>query len=275
VVYDLANEEADLERRHLAKGGNSNIGVGMPGLNEEVFLAQLHRRSLLLNDEFQDAVMGVVMSHVASELEMTTMDETVSNWRSCSSSSSVNGAPLVNNHRQARWSRQVLLRSSSSAIADLTCTDLGGPTRSASDALRRGSLLGASDFFTENTSSDGPRGTTVTCRFSDGINVVEVFPAPIKTLGRMKEKVLEYSAEAVICTAGGKSGIGWPQTARILDPVRSSIVCDGPAHILEAFKWFSAGCEGCPSKPICRFKNRFSFAKEELLGGYEFSFRGR
>ncbi len=235
-MYDLAIEEVNLEHLQLKK---SDGVVGLPGLNEEIFLAQLHRRSLLLDKEFQDAVTGIVMCHVGSELN-ATMAETVLNQQSCSSSSTNEASfVFVSNHRQ--------LRALSSS---------------------RRSLMGTSDIFTESTDSDGPRGTQIACRFRNGIEVVEVFPAPIKTLARMQEKLLEYSAEAATRTAGGEPCSSWPQTARILDPIRSSIVCNGPAQILEAFQWFSAGCAGCPSKPICRFKNRFSFAKEELLGGY-------
>ncbi len=275
MVYDLAVEEVNIERLQLAKEGNAHVGVCVSGLNEEVFLAQLHRRSLLLNKEFQDAVMGVVMCHVELD-SMTKTVEALLNRRASSSAPSSIEAPLMSINRQLGWTKHIL-QSFSSTSALSTCKDSGGPPRSgklhlglASDTHRefqwKGSLMGTSDIFTESTDLDGPHGTQITCRFSDGMDVVEVFPAPIKTLARMQEKVLEYSAEAA-STAGGKLGNGWPQTARILDPIRSSIVCNGPTHILEAFQWFSEGGEGCSSKPICRFKNRFSFAKEELLGG--------
>ena len=39
----------------------------------------------------------------------------------------------------------------------------------------------------------------------------------------MREKLSEYAAE----------GAPWPLAASILDPVRLSIVCEGPAQILE------------------------------------------
>ena len=39
----------------------------------------------------------------------------------------------------------------------------------------------------------------------------------------MREKLAEYAAE----------GATWPLTANILDPVRSSVVCNGPAQMLE------------------------------------------
>ena len=39
----------------------------------------------------------------------------------------------------------------------------------------------------------------------------------------MQEKVAEYAGE----------GAEWPRTACILDPVRASVVCSGPAQMLE------------------------------------------
>ncbi len=44
----------------------------------------------------------------------------------------------------------------------------------------------------------------------------------------MREKLVEYAAEA----AGARGA--WPLCANILDPVRTSVVCDGPAEMLEA-----------------------------------------
>ena len=39
----------------------------------------------------------------------------------------------------------------------------------------------------------------------------------------MMEKLAEYAAD----------GLEWPLTACILDPVRASVVCSGPAEMLE------------------------------------------
>jgi hypothetical protein len=92
-------------------------------------------------------------------------------------------------------------------------------------------------------------------------------------------KVLEYVSE---------DGAGaWPLCANILDPVRASVVCSGPAQILQVFEWFTglrraeAGmdkdmkdaneCAAASLRlPVCRVKNKFAFKKEELVGGYEF-----
>jgi hypothetical protein len=124
---------------------------------------------------------------------------------------------------------------------------------------------------------------------------VEVYPAPVKTLHRMREKVREYASDAAV------AGRGWPLCANILDPVRASVVCSGPA-VLQVLEWFtgapvrgdgaspspgSPGPSSSPSAatgaggsrgqrppcadnvlmPVCRVKNKFAFPKEELVGG--------
>ena len=63
----------------------------------------------------------------------------------------------------------------------------------------------------------------------------------------------------------------WPLTANILDPVRLSIVVDGPSRMLEIIKWFdkdhcSGPAEG--SLRVLRVKNRFGLPREEVPDGY-------
>ena len=121
------------------------------------------------------------------------------------------------------------------------------------------------------------------CAFiTRGKSRVEVYPAPVKTLHRMREKVKEYFGESA--AGGGK----WPLCANILDPVRASVVCNGPAEILEIFNWFTGRTvasqkgvdrgqeleDGTASSnvgnvlmPVCRVKNKFALPKEELVGG--------
>ena len=56
--------------------------------------------------------------------------------------------------------------------------------------------------------------------------VEELNSTKLKALKRMREKVLEYSESA-------GEGAKWPLCANILDPVRASVVCSGPAEILD------------------------------------------
>ena len=52
---------------------------------------------------------------------------------------------------------------------------------------------------------------------------LQVYAAPVKTLGRMREKLGEYSG----------AGVEWPLASQILDPVRCSVVCAGAAEMLD------------------------------------------
>jgi hypothetical protein len=74
------------------------------------------------------------------------------------------------------------------------------------------------------------------CQFEEGPGLVAVHQAPVKAIARMREKILEYSQK-------GNVWSGWPLTANILDPIRTSVVCNGPSQILQvvidalAFLW--------------------------------------
>jgi hypothetical protein len=97
----------------------------------------------------------------------------------------------------------------------------------------------------------------VQCQFIARQGPVWVIPAPVKGMARMKEKVAEYNAE----------GAPWPRAGSILDPVRATVVCQGPADMLEVARWFLSeeGREGRPGLPVCRIKNKFAHDKEELV----------
>lgn len=77
--------------------------------------------------------------------------------------------------------------------------------------------------------------TMLECRFDDGPGAVEVIAAPLKRLARMREKLVEYAPLGPGAVGPGAvgPGAGWPLSANILDPVRASIVCSGPAHMLQ------------------------------------------
>jgi hypothetical protein len=226
------------------------------------------------------------------DMQVSSVTETVlleeCGARPASSSSSTVKAPLAqvtddrpSGYRDVRswWSRRASTSlvhetpsrptSVASSRAASISANLGG---SGSQWKRLGrDLKGSSEVVPQRCSSasteSGHHGTQIVCAFRGGTAVVEVLTAPVKTLARMREKVLEYSAEAAACVPGSQPGWVWPQAARIVDPIRTSIVCNGPAQILEAFRWFSEGLDGRSGVPICRVKNRFAFDKGEILGG--------
>jgi hypothetical protein len=97
----------------------------------------------------------------------------------------------------------------------------------------------------------------IKCQFKSHTAFIGLFAAPVKTISRMREKVAEYALNEDT----------WPYSANILDPVRASIVCDGPNEILESFAWFESR-NSATGLRICRVKNKFAFKNEELVGGY-------
>jgi hypothetical protein len=64
------------------------------------------------------------------------------------------------------------------------------------------------------------------CHFEEGPGFVAVHQGPVKGLARMREKLLEYADAA-------DAWADWPLTANILDPIRATIVCNGPSQILQ------------------------------------------
>ncbi len=305
VVYAQAEREAQLEQRRSEERGKRYHGHRAEALNEEVYLAQLHKRAILLNEEFQDAVKEVVLQHAVAA-ESVHADGVESGWQvqgpmetaSTAYVPDVDGLPVTKASASIVMAKSAPAALNSASRAPSGSSDVTHwgnaaslqspswtfdnrlqPTPSASSATsslmpwKRLSRV-RSDLASRTQSSgfpihrcpsvissEGFHGTHIVCKFKDRSAVVEVLTAPVKTVARMREKVLEYSAEAST-SKGSSPGSGYPHTAQIVDPVRSSIVCDGPAQILEVFRWFSQGVS------ICRVKNRFSFDKGELLGGF-------
>ena len=77
----------------------------------------------------------------------------------------------------------------------------------------------------EAAPSDDSR-TVLLCQFLEGSGLVAVHGAPVKSVARMRKKLLEYAR-------AGDPWAGWPLTANILDPVRASIVCKGPRQLMQ------------------------------------------
>ena len=96
------------------------------------------------------------------------------------------------------------------------------------------------------------------CRFDSGIQgTVTVYSALPKGVERIREKLAEYQEE----------GAEWPLTACILDPVRASVVCAGPAQILEVAKWFTDSNTNNQSTNMvpCKIKNKFCLPRAETV----------
>lgn len=120
----------------------------------------------------------------------------------------------------------------------------------SSDLFKRG--LRREDSGSKLTSDTTLLGFNYTCFFeaTQSVGPVGVYPARPKGSERIREKLAEYKADRA----------EWPLTSCILDPIRTSVVCGGPAHILNLVKWFVDGpsVHGCTKKlKACRIKNKF------------------
>lgn len=107
---------------------------------------------------------------------------------------------------------------------------------------------------------------------------VDFHSAPVKTKARMREKVKGYWQEA----AANKHHRDHdqdehhdrakhhqlPLAGNIMDPIRSTVVCDGPAEMLEVVEWLvGAGAADC-GLTVVRVKNKFAAADASEHDGY-------
>lgn len=95
--------------------------------------------------------------------------------------------------------------------------------------------------------------------FRDGPAKIEMHLAPIKSIERMREKLFKY--------APPHPRSQWPRTANILDPIRLTLSCNGPQHVLETVRWFLQS-QGTTGLTVCRIKNKFLLPEHEVTDGY-------
>jgi hypothetical protein len=175
-----AAQEAKIERRLNQRwrfdeelgsplGAADAVGRGVPRpMGEEVFLSQLHRRALLLNEGFQNQILKIISRH-----------ETATRVESESSQSQSN-----RNSTTTRFSADFLL---SSSVTFPSSKDLRKGSDVNVTALQ--STPAQSLSFRAWASSEQSWPTNVTdggvvlfdCLFADGVGSVEVHQAPVKT----------------------------------------------------------------------------------------------
>ena len=95
--------------------------------------------------------------------------------------------------------------------------------------------------------------------FRDGPAKIEMHLAPIKSIERMREKLFKY--------APPHPRSQWPRTANILDPIRLTLSCNGPQHVLETVRWFLQS-QDTTGLTVCRIKNKFLLPEHEVTDGY-------
>ena len=117
-----------------------------------------------------------------------------------------------------------------------------------------------------NKGSEDAVGLRVRCCFLERTGLVEIHPGPVKKLSRMREKLIEYMPPH----PRGE----WPLAANILDPVRASVVTNGPERIVQVVHWFLQAKERSVENgrrgllEVCRIKNGFAQSRASVHDGY-------
>ena len=187
--------------------------------DEDIFVTQLFRRAKFVNDAFQAGIKETLLQHQVLSTSRSDLS------LACDSD--------AHSHFEANDFHVEIVFA-------------GKSWQSSQDSFP--CLRDASDHMMEER---------IKCQFKSHSAYIDLFPAPVKTIARMREKVAEYALNCDV----------WPYSANILDPVRASIVCDGPNEILETFAWFESR-DSATGLRLCRMKNKFAFKNEELVGGY-------
>ena len=264
LVYPTAKVEAEAEAQ--ARVAANNNGQSLAVLDEEVFVSQLQRRAKILDNGFQSAVLRVVQAFqvVSSSADCPVDNQSLAPVEigcqcdlvttDAAYQTSINILPRVQLSSWHKSDAQV----AGSSEDDIARQPNRFQRRASSRMLDKHWEEQSSTTCWHGGSSAIPEGlVTLECKFCSGPGKVEVHKAPVKTAGRMLEKLSEYAI----------SREPWPLTACILDPVRASVVCAGPAEMVEAFGWFE-GREEQTGLKVVRVKNKFALKKEELVGSY-------
>jgi len=157
-------------------------------------------------------------------------------------------ASLLNDSFQS----QVLdIVSRHSALGDFK--SVGQPMRTTSHSSMSSSPFVRTGSSAQDTEPESSISEIVECVFTTGVAPVFVHAGPRKSLHRMREKLSKYASYSGVAHPRG----GWPLAANILDPVRTSIVCEGACQIIEVAGWFLNKAEDT-GMPVCRIKNKFA-----------------
>lgn len=308
--------EAKLEAEYQMSNFQGHPAYAKANLDEDVFLAQLHRRAVLLNGDFQRSILHAVNRHSHdSKPQPAFIMKEIDSISPCTEGQrepeevirpSFSSALLTfqkSKCRTVNLNKQHYLHlseadeckdfpthriSSPKEAVQITSIDSESDLRNVTQkicevdsfsshqavgindpasAAGKLSIGDSADVCSSNLSSSRVANfVRLSCRFNDGPASVDIYSAPVKTITRMREKILEYAKESKL---GDNSD--WPLCANILDPVRASIVCSGPSQILQIYRWFaddsSLQASDVTQMTVCRIKNKFAFAKEELIGG--------
>ena len=183
-VTEDAAKEARAERcqnNSEAISGVSQLGLGVPcQLGEEVFLAQLHRRALLLNDGFQSRILNIL-----SRYEVTARVE--------SQGSLLNSTFGRDQERSAiQNSAQLKLGADMGFSLKLKRNHSSTDFSATESFLRRASTCSEQSLHSTDKSV-----IQLQCLFADGISSLEVQQAPIKTWAYHKHSPLNHLLDSL------------------------------------------------------------------------------
>ena len=212
----------------------------------------------------QARVLSILEAHkVKKEVNAVSSTSNLASDSPLLDDASVHGK-LVFIHKNDGDSQPLQTQENPSPALDSSLARLVSETKikEGQDTFKRNSRL------TNNLSSFVRRGsdTTTTSRWMEETQIICAFQclglsgAPVwvsaaaqKSIVRMREKIYEYY----------EIGAEWPLTACILDPVRASVVCDGPAQMMEVINWILSG--DSTGMSVCKIKNKFSMETCQLV----------
>ena len=222
TVSAEAREEANQDSTYLQRCPSTL-------LDEEVFIAQLFRRAKLLNNSFFEKILQILWSHAVPD-------------HAKASPTCLNADPSLHSERNLDSALRDKAESSTIQADAVTVSTVfaaldGNSTMQQYFQLTplldpaylfrtNSSTLSNVDRSTEISSNENLRLEVITCRLHERLMTLELHAAPVKTVSRMRQKLVEYSSE----------NYSWPLAANILDPIRCSIVCDSPREMLEVVR---------------------------------------
>jgi len=231
-VRAIQTSHEDLLERDMEK---ENVWLQQNERNdcsEAVYIAQLHRRALILDQAFKKKVVDSLSQKVSAGIAVvaTGVIEIPEN-QMCD-------IPMPLDAESPNTRRKPQARKSMEKVASITSV---ASIASSSRTWNSGSYR---DLMLDSLEQDG----------QPLLVRVEVQFAPIKRKARMHEKLSKYMPPNVQCE--------WPLSAYITDAVRLSLVCNGPAEMLRVIRWFLES-QVCLNK-IVR-SNVFTAANDRLV----------
>jgi hypothetical protein len=261
-------EKSYEKRKNLRRVCNKDLGA-----DEAVFIAQLQRSAFLLDRAFKCKVVEILESSspaIIPPVWKAGLDKAGNFYnRELNDSSGVAGLGDLTQDRYDRYNDFKCMVSKEQIedhdFAFWLSTDDGSPIGigdSENDTvLGRSSPTPSSKGTAQSAIKLAESTGCVAVRvgaFQEEPDQVNVYFAPIKTKKRMGEKVKKYCFPHA-CSA-------WPWAGNIRDPIRLSIACDNPGHILQIVRFFLSS-QASTGLKVVRVKNKFLQSDEEVKSG--------